>query len=143
MEHSELHLRKRYYTLKQLAVRPCFVLLKITYAKINFQHSCSSSSPPESRKVVPDVVVLFLRSPSPFACVICITFQLPVEFLSSGRALLLRFRSDDNINSKGFSVAYDIRSFGDGQPSRGNVDPELESFNIRRRLLGPYPDEPT
>lgn len=32
--------------------------------------------------------------------------QLPPEFLSSSEYLLLRFRSDDSVHGKGFSVAY-------------------------------------
>ena len=35
-----------------------------------------------------------------------LTFQIPPEILSVDEALLLRFKSDDTINAKGFSAAY-------------------------------------
>lgn len=34
--------------------------------------------------------------------------RVPPEFLSSGESLLVRFRTDDTINTKGFSVAYTL-----------------------------------
>ncbi|KAM7304337.1 tolloid-like protein 1 [Ixodes scapularis] len=39
--------------------------------------------------------------------------QLPGEFTSSSGSLLLRFRSDDNINAKGFSAAYSAVDVGE------------------------------
>lgn len=46
---------------------------------------------------------------------------MPKDYTSTGRALLLRFRSDDNINSKGFSVAYNTRLY-DTEDVEGNAD---------------------
>ena len=39
--------------------------------------------------------------------------QIPPEILSVDEALLLRFKSDDTINSKGFSAAYVILNESD------------------------------
>ncbi|XP_013793842.2 tolloid-like protein 2, partial [Limulus polyphemus] len=42
--------------------------------------------------------------------------KLPPEFVSTGNSLLLRFRSDDTINVKGFSAAYlTVRDVGGGE----------------------------
>ena len=46
---------------------------------------------------------------------------MPKDYMSTGRALLLRFRSDDNINSKGFSVAYNTRPY-DTEDTEGILD---------------------
>ena len=40
-------------------------------------------------------------------------FQIPPEIISVDEALLLRFKSDDTINSKGFSAAYVIIDDGE------------------------------
>ena len=32
--------------------------------------------------------------------------QLPKEMVSTGSSMLIRFHSDDSINSKGFSISY-------------------------------------
>jgi hypothetical protein len=45
-------------------------------------------------------------------------FQIPKEIISSGEDLLVRFRSDDTINWKGFSAIYsetdsDLDEFGE------------------------------
>ncbi|OQV15507.1 Tolloid-like protein 2 [Hypsibius exemplaris] len=73
--------------------------------------------------------------------------KLPMEFTSSGRALLLRFRSDDNINSKGFSVAYDIRTYAgnqDGEDGRPDgTDGDTETVATGHVALSSHPDEPT
>ena len=37
-------------------------------------------------------------------------FQIPPEFISSGRYLLIHFRTDDTINWKGFSAAFVLAS---------------------------------
>ena len=71
-----------------------------------------------------------------------------MEFSSSGRALMLRFRSDDNINSKGFSVAYDIRSFGsapDGENDRyqtTDTDSDVLGLVSAGNIAVTHPDEP-
>jgi hypothetical protein len=61
--------------------------------------------------------------------------------MSSGRALLLRFRSDDNINSKGFSVAYDVKSFGNLHEDRHDVG-EIDGEGSSTSITAPHPDEP-
>ena len=50
-------------------------------------------------------MVIYLK----FLCSIflpLLIFQIPPEIISVDEALLLRFKSDDTINAKGFSAAY-------------------------------------
>ena len=50
--------------------------------------------------------------------------QIPPEIISVDEALLLRFKSDDTINAKGFSAAYvviDEAENFDYQTSSGNL----------------------
>ena len=48
-------------------------------------------------------------------------FQIPPEIISVDEALLLRFKSDDTINSKGFSAAYVVIDDHDNFDDYGDV----------------------
>jgi len=64
--------------------------------------------------------------------------QIPPEFVSSGRYLLIHFRTDDTINWKGFSAAFVLASpdaapvtqpTAGGTPSYNNRGTKSKSYN--------------
>lgn len=63
--------------------------------------------------------------------------KMPGEFTSSASFLLLRFRSDDNINAKGFSAAYSA-TVPAGEGGGDAEDASLQQQQQRSPLLPPY-----
>ncbi|CAN8020366.1 unnamed protein product [Ixodes persulcatus] len=60
--------------------------------------------------------------------------QLPGEFTSSSGSLLLRFRSDDNINAKGFSAAYSAVDVGEDSATAAVPSvPEVRTVSSHQR----------
>ncbi|KAH9360684.1 hypothetical protein HPB48_004816 [Haemaphysalis longicornis] len=63
--------------------------------------------------------------------------QMLGEFTSSSSFLLLRFRSDDNINAKGFSAAYSA-TVPAGEGGGDAEDSSLQQQQQRSPMLPPY-----
>ena len=67
-------------------------------------------------------------------------FQIPPEIISVDEALLLRFKSDDTINAKGFSTAYVVIEDNDNfdydyGKSEEEEDDEDEDEDERLKIL--------